>query len=185
MFKNLNEKDKKKIYSLISIGAVCIISLVLLSFLPGGDKKIQDKDKEEAKVQNQKKVAQEDEKESIESRLKKILSQIDGAGDVDVMVTFESSEELQPAFNSNSTTEKTEEKDAQGGVRTITTSSDNKTMVTSNSSNPVIIKTTEAKVKGVIVVASGANNPTVKETLYSAVQTSLQISGHQVEIYSK
>ncbi|RDY24848.1 stage III sporulation protein AG [Romboutsia maritimum] len=183
MFKNLNEKDKKKIYSLISLGAICIISLVLIPFLPGGDKK--SLKKEEANTQNEKQVTKEDERNIVESKLKKILSQIEGAGDIDVMVTFESSEEIQPAFNSNSTTEKTEEKDPQGGVRTITTSSDNKTMVTSNSSNPVIIKTTEAKVKGVIVVSSGASNPQVKETLYSAVQTSLQISGHQVEIYSK
>ncbi len=48
------------------------------------------------------------------------------------MVTFESSEEIQPAFNSNNTTETTEEKDAQGGERTVTTSSENKTMITSN-----------------------------------------------------
>ena len=43
----------------------------------------------------------------------------------------------------------------------------------------------EAKIKGVIVVASGASDPDVKELLYDAVKTSLQISGHQVEIYEK
>jgi stage III sporulation protein AG len=58
-------------------------------------------------------------------------------------------------------------------------------MITSGSSEAVVIKTNEAKIKGVIVVASGASDPQVKETLYSAVQTALQISGHQVEIYTK
>jgi len=58
-------------------------------------------------------------------------------------------------------------------------------MITSGSSDPVVIKTNEAKIKGVIVVATGANDVKVKETLYSAVQTALQISGHQVEIYTK
>ena len=58
-------------------------------------------------------------------------------------------------------------------------------MVTSDSSKPIVIKTKEAKIKGVLVVASGANDPQVKETLYEAVQTALQISGHQVQVYAK
>ena len=58
-------------------------------------------------------------------------------------------------------------------------------MITSNSNNPVIIKTNEAKIKGVIVVSTGANDPIVKESLYKAVQTALQIEGYQVEIFSK
>ena len=40
-------------------------------------------------------------------------------------------------------------------------------------------------INGVIVVATGAKDLTVKETLYSAVQTALQVQGHQVEIYTK
>ena len=181
MFKNLNDKDKKKIYSLLSLAVACVIMLIALSVLPG-DKKSEEK---ASKDKEQNEVSQATSESSLEDKLKKILAQIEGAGELDVMITFESSEEIQPAYNSNSTTEKTEEKDAQGGERTITTSSENKTMITSGSSDPVVIKTTEAKVKGVIVVSSGASNPKVKETLYSAVQTALQVSGHQVEIYSK
>lgn len=183
MLKNLNEKDKKKILSLLSLSVVCIIALGILSW-PG----LMDKDKTkkvEGKKSGESEITQKTEENNLEGKLKKILSQIDGAGEVDVMITFESSEEIQPAFNSNQTTEKTEEKDAQGGERTVTTSSDNKTMITSQSNSPVVIKTTEPKIKGVIVVASGANDPIVKETLYSAVQTSLQVAGHQVEVYNK
>lgn len=181
MFKNLNDKDKKKIYSLLSLAIVCVILLITLSSIPGDNKN----EKEDKNIQENNKVSKESTKDDLESKLKKILSQISGAGELDVMITFESSEEIQPAFNSNSTTETTEEKDQQGGERKITTSSENKTMITEGSNGPVVIKTTEPKIKGVLVVASGANDPKVKETLYSAVQTSLQISGHQVEIYSK
>ena len=81
--------------------------------------------------------------------------------------------------------ETTKEQDSSGGERTTTSSTENKTMITSNSNDPVVLKTSEAKIKGVIVVASGASDPTVKELLYDAVKTSLQISGHQVEIYEK
>lgn len=182
MLKNLNEKDKKKILSLLSLAVICVIALGVLSWLQPGNKT---KDKVEAKKSDKSDISESTEEHGLEQKLKKILSQIDGAGEVDVMITFESSEEIQPAFNSNQTTEKTEEKDAQGGERTVTTSSENKTMITSGSSNPVVIKTTEPKIKGVIVVASGASDPSVKETLYSAVQTSLQVAGHQVEVYYK
>lgn len=185
MLKNLNDKDKRKIYSLISIAGICVVSLVLLSCFPSSNKDDKKIGKTESDKKVEKQIAKESEKDDLESKLTTILSKIDGAGDVDVMITFDSSEEIQPAFNSNQTTETTEEKDAQGGERTVTTSSENKTMITSTSSDPVVIKTTEPKIKGVIVVASGASDPSVKETLYSAVQTSLQVAGHQVEIYSK
>ncbi|HSQ88454.1 stage III sporulation protein AG [Romboutsia sp.] len=181
MFKNLNEKDKKKIYSLLSLGVVCTIALIVM---PSFSKEESETEKK-SNVDNQAQIAKENREYSLEEKLKNILSQIDGAGELDVMITFESSEEIQPAFNTNSTTEKTEEKDPKGGERTITTASENRTMITSSSSDPIVIKTNEAKIKGVIVVASGASDPHVKETLYSAVQTALQISGHQVEIYSK
>ena len=90
-----------------------------------------------------------------------------------------------PAYNSNTTTETTKEQDSSGGERTTTSSTENKTMITSSSNQPVVLKTSEAKIKGVIVVASGAKDQDVKQLLYDAVKTSLQISGHQVEIYEK
>ena len=183
MFKNFNEKDKKKIYSLLSLVVVCGICLIAMSGL-----NLESKDNSEEKVSNNEIVDNSPQianDSSLEGKLKNILSQIEGAGELDVMITFESSEEIQPAYNSNSTTEKTEEKDAQGGERTVTTSTENKTMITGGSSDPIVIKTTEPKIKGVIVVSSGASDQNVKQNLYSAVQTALQISGNQVEIYVK
>ena len=140
------------------------------------DKVVASKDEVNNKI-TQEELSNESSKATLEEKLKNILSQIEGAGEVDVMITYESSEEIQPAFNTNTTTEETKEVDQQGGERTVTTSSENKTMITSSSNQP--------KINGVIVVATGAKDLTVKETLYSAVQTALQVQGHQVEIYTK
>ena len=181
MFKNLNEKDKKKISWLICLAVVCGISLIAIS----GLEKEEVISKDEGNNIVQEDINNESSKSTLEEKLKNILSQIEGAGELDVMITYESSEEIQPAFNTNTTTEKTKEVDQQGGERTVTTSSENKTMITSSSSEPIVIKTNQPKINGVIVVASGAKDPTVKETLYSAVQTALQVQGHQVEIYTK
>ena len=182
MFKNLNEKDKKKIYSLLTLAVICGIALIAMSGLE--DKAISSKDEVNNKI-TQEELSNESSKATLEEKLKNILSQIEGAGEVDVMITYESSEEIQPAFNTNTTTEETKELDQQGGERTVTTSSENKTMITSSSNEPIVIKTNQPKINGVIVVATGAKDLTVKETLYSAVQTALQVQGHQVEIYTK
>lgn len=181
MFKNLNEKDKKKIYSLLTLAVICGIALIAMSGLE--DKAVTSKD--EVNKITQEELSNESSKATLEEKLKNILSQIEGAGEVDVMITYESSEEIQPAFNTNTTTEETKEVDQQGGERTVTTSSENKTMITSSSNEPIVIKTNQPKINGVIVVATGAKDLTVKETLYSAVQTALQVQGHQVEIYTK
>ena len=182
MFKNLNEKDKKKIYSLLTLAVICGIALIAMSGLE--DKAISSKDEVNNKI-TQEELSNESSKATLEEKLKNILSQIEGAGEVDVMITYESSEEIQPAFNTNTTTEETKEVDQQGGERTVTTSSENKTMITSSSNEPIVRKTNQPKINGVIVVATGAKDLTVKETLYSAVQTALQVQGHQVEIYTK
>jgi len=182
MFKNLNEKDKKKIYSLLSLAVICGIALIAIS---GLEKTETAKHEENINTISKEELSNNESKEGLEEKLKNILSQIEGAGELDVMITYESSEEIQPAFNTNTTTEKTKEVDQQGGERTVTTSSENKTMITSSSNEPIVIKTNQPKINGVIVVASGAKDLTVKETLYSAVQTALQVQGHQVEIYTK
>lgn len=181
MFKNLNEKEKKKIYWLLSLAVICGISLIAMS----GIEKKEIVSKDEINNITQEELSNESSKTALEEKLKNILSQIEGAGELDVMITYESSEEIQPAFNTNTTMEETKEVDKQGGERTVTTSSENKTMITSSANDPIVIKTNQPKINGVIVVATGAKDLNVKETLYSAVQTALQVQGHQVEIYTK
>ena len=172
-------EEIKKLKPLLFLAGLCVIGLIAISIMPSNN---------ETKITSTTEIEKQtvkEEKENLETKLTNILSKIDGAGDVDVMITYESSEEIVPAYNSNTTTETTKEQDSSGGERTTTNSTENKTMITSNSNDPVVLKTNEPKIKGVIVVASGANNSNVKELLYEAVKTSLQISGHQVEIYAK
>ena len=186
MFKkiNFNEKEKKKLISLLVVGALCVVSLVALNIIQGKEK-VADAQKEENTTKQSEEAQQasssEKEKDDLEKQLTAILKEINGSGDVSVMITYDNSEEIEPAYNSSATTET----DSSGGERTVETSSENKTLVTSNSSDPIVIKTKEAKIKGVLVVASGAKDAQVKQTLYEAVQTALQISGHQVEVYAK
>jgi len=128
------------------------------------------------------------EEEVEEERLKKILETIKGAGQVEVMITFEIGSEIIPALNTVESVETTEEKDSNGGTRVVNTQNkNNSTVITNDSSGnkPVVIKEIKPQVKGVIVVAEGAENIEVKAKLYEAVKTVLQIPGHRVQVYPK
>lgn len=121
----------------------------------------------------------------LEQKLERILSQIKGVGKVKVMITLEDTTEKIPAINSTTNSEKTNEKDSQGGTReTIREDSSEQVVIKGNDGSVIIIKEIKPKVKGAIVVAEGAEDAQVKEKLYQAVKTVLDISGNKVEIYS-
>ena len=116
MLKKINEMfndtEKKKLKPLIFLAVICVLALIVISVMPDGKK-------EEANVSTDPEVktsASEKEQKDLESKLTQILSKINGAGDVDVMITFQSSEEVVPAYNSNTTTETTKEQDSSGGA---------------------------------------------------------------------
>ncbi|WP_069649478.1 hypothetical protein [Caloranaerobacter ferrireducens] len=128
----------------------------------------------------------EDYANTIEKKLEDILSKIKGVGEVKVMVTLEDTAERIPAINTTKTEEKTSEKDSKGGIREVFKQDYSEQVVTNGNNNNalVIIKEVKPKVKGVIVVAEGADDLYIKEKLYNAVKTVLGISGNKVEIFS-
>lgn len=121
---------------------------------------------------------------SLESRLINMLEKFKGVGKVDVMITFEDSVEKIPASNTIKTIESTKETDSEGGVREINREDTNTQIVNSQSGSPITMKEINPTIKGVIVVAEGAEDPLVLEKLYEAVKTVLGINGNKVQIYS-
>ncbi len=128
------------------------------------------------------------EEELVEHRLKRILEEMRGAGEVEVMITFEMGSEIVPALNTVESRDTTEEKDSNGGTRTLNSESITTNTVISSESGgntPLVLKEIKPQVKGVIVVAEGAEDIEVKASLYEAVKTVLQVPGHRVQIYPK
>ena len=80
--------------------------------------------------------------------------------------------------------ENTNEKDSGGGVREVIREDLKREIVTDNDKSLMIIKEVRPNVRGVIVVAEGAEDILIKEQLYSAVKTVLGIQGNKVEVYS-
>lgn len=179
IFENM---DNKKF--LINIFLVLVLSVIFLLML---NNYVEEDKKDEQTVLKDSSneynyLMKEDYESYIEGKLSNILKKLKGVGEVDVMVVLEDSTEKIPASNITTTTEHTSELDAQGGTREI--SREDETIQVVNTSNEVVVlKEIKPSIKGVIVVAEGAENLTVLENLYEAVKTVLGISGNKVQIF--
>ena len=123
--------------------------------------------------------------DSIEEKLAATLSQIEGAGDVEVMITYESTSEIVPAFSvDRQTTTITDNRES--GTSTTNTENTQSEVVTvggNGGSSALILKEISPKIRGVIVVAEGADDITVRLNLLNAVQTLLNVGPRQVDVY--
>ncbi|HHV26222.1 stage III sporulation protein AG [Anaerosalibacter bizertensis] len=175
--------NKKYINKLLIILIVGIMLLITASLFKDNKKE------ETTKKDNIEKEIKESDMEDyayvLERKLEKILSQIKGAGNVDVMITLDETTEKIPAVNKTENQEKTSEEDSQGGVREINREDSTLQVVTKgNEGSILVLKEIKPKIKGVIIVAEGAYDIEVKEQLYEAVKTVLDVSGNKVEVYS-
>jgi stage III sporulation protein AG len=126
--------------------------------------------------------------DDLESKLKNILSKIDGVGNVEVMISYLSGAEEVPMFNMTEGTTVTNEKDTNGGERKIEQKDYEKTIVfkeEGSTKTPVIQKNIMPEVTGVIVVADGAKNIAVKDNLIKAVEATVNIPSHRIQVFQK
>ncbi|AEF17214.1 stage III sporulation protein AG [Thermoanaerobacterium xylanolyticum LX-11] len=187
-FNKLKQKilkaDNKTIQDLTVIFIIGLIILIGASifFKPKPTNKSSDKQMVEAQITN------EDYASKLESELKEILSRIHGAGNVDVLVTLDSDEEIVAAMDTVQSETTTNEKDSNGGTRTtIQSETDNKIVTSQNTSGenqPMILKKVMPEVRGVVVVADGAKDPNVQYELMTAVETALGIPAYKVKVVS-
>lgn len=180
--KYLDNIDNKKFMA--NIFTILLLSVVLLVVLNTftSDKKNNSTTVLKETKNEYTNLVKDDYESYIEDKLSEILSKLRGVGTVDVMVTLEDSTEKIPASNVTTTREVTSELDSQGGTREV--SREDETIQVVNTSNDVVVlKEVKPSIKGVIVVAEGAENPLVMETIYEAVKTVLGVAGNKVQIF--
>ena len=127
----------------------------------------------------------------LEDRLSRILSQIEGAGEVKVMITLKSSAEKVLDKDTESDQETVTEEDSQGGTRQSSKASKKENTVyasdstTQGSGSPYVSKELSPEIEGVVVIADGGGNAVVKENISSAVQALFDIEPHKIRIMKK
>ena len=159
MFSKLKKIKHIEIYAAVLI-IVVMVGIYLTTFSSGGkDKKV-----ESSISMNEDIFAKE-----MEQKLVKTLGEVRGAGKVSAMVTVASSATIEIAYNID---EKTVTQGSGGNTTTTTTII--KTPVIVNGKNgpqPIILVEIKPKLKGVVIVASGAADVAVRLSLLRAVQT--------------
>lgn len=122
----------------------------------------------------------------VEKEVERLLSRMEGAGKVEIVITYESGREIIRATDIKKSESITEEKDSQGGTRkTEQTDYESKTVYDSSSAGgkPLIIKELYPSVKGVVIIADGAKSSLVRENLTRAVQVLLDIPIHKIKVF--
>ncbi|WNC17127.1 stage III sporulation protein AG [Brevibacillus brevis] len=123
-----------------------------------------------------------------ETQLRDILASVVGVGDVEVMVNLESTPELVMAKNNNNRTSTNQEVDKDRATRNQNDQSKDEEVVIvqgGKQDTPVIVKTLKPRVRGVLVVAKGADNIQVKAWITEAVQKVLDVPAYKISILPK
>lgn len=120
----------------------------------------------------------------LENRLSEILSKIEGAGKTDVLITVSSTREKITA-NSTSTNASTSQNGSGNTVTSTHVTSQPVLVSSGGKTEPYIVQERMPEIVGVIVVAEGGKDPVVRLNVLRAVETALDISADQVEIYSR
>lgn len=108
-----------------------------------------------------------------EEKLESILSEISGAGKVEVMITYYGSSEKDIAYETKTST--------SGSDKNSSGSEDKKAVISGG--EPVVVQEKYPRVKGVIVVAQGADSFEVKRALTDAVTAATGAAACNVCVY--
>lgn len=125
---------------------------------------------------------------TLEEKLATILSMINGAGKVDVMISYINEIEKIPMTDKKITTTVTNEKDSNGGERKTEETSTEENIIYEQSNNmksPVVKQNILPEIVGVIVVADGAGNILIKENLIKAVEATINVPSHRIQVFSR
>lgn len=167
--------SNRPISKYIMIGAVCLGLLALIWPMGGSSSSVANREVSAAKADSG------SFKSEMIANLEGILSQVDGAGQVEVSISLASDGLKSYASNSRDENREITEGGSPAGSRLTSEETKVRDLAVS-SGNPLLVENKTPEVLGVLVVADGANLPEVAERLLEATATLLNISPHQVSV---
>lgn len=173
--------DKKKLNPWIVWGIIIAIALLAGSSIFGSGKK-----KENSPQVNisdevvQQANRSDDYIAQMEKRLSEALAEINGAGRVSVIVSMDDSgEKVLATDNKNKTEHQTEEK----SVFKSSESEENTVMTGQGTGQqPFVVKEKKPNPTGIVVIAEGAGDESVRYELFEAVKALYGISPHRIKV---
>ena len=120
-----------------------------------------------------------------ESKLERILGQVEGIGKVKVMITLASSEERMTLQDTDNTESSTDEQDSNGGSRQqeeYSLKSENVIISSDGNEYPYVVQVNSPKIEGVAVVAEGAGSGKKDSEIIDAVVALFSIEPHKIKV---
>ena len=171
----------KKVSNVLSILLIVGFILLVINIILPKTTSLETKDNNnDTTIENAVATSKYEETEKLD--LVNILKKINGVGNVEVKINFESDEVKVPAYESTKQNTTTEESDNEGGKRTNNQSNDS-TRVVMATEKPYILKTEKPKVIGIVVVAEGASNSRIKHDIEVAVTSLYNLAANKVNVY--
>ena len=122
----------------------------------------------------------------MEERLARVLSQVEGVGEVRVLITWKSSAERVVEKDVPGSSQLVTEEDSSGGKRTTRQESTEEATVyreeENGSRSPYVIKEIKPQAEGVLIVAQGGGNPVTARNILEAVQALFHLEAHKIKI---
>lgn len=193
--ENPEGNNKKKIENLVFFIVVLIITIVVINVIWNGNNKTNN---QETNIVNKKLAESQDTpsgtselqnndiKNELEGKLEKILSKIQGVGEVQVCINYQESAEVVAMYNENSKTSSTEETDTSGGTRKIEEIDTQKDIIykeNNGEKTPITKKVIQPKIEGAIITAKGANNAETKTNIIQAVEAVTGLATHKIQVF--
>lgn len=125
---------------------------------------------------------------AYEAQVKEALDAIVGVEDAIVVVNVDATEKKVLEKNKTSKTQTTDETDREGGKRKVEDQSKEEQLVIIRNGQkevPIVIETKKPVIRGVLVVAKGAENIQVKKWIIEAVTKALDVPSHRVAVMPK
>lgn len=171
-YKNLFSK-KSYLYILLAIGVLVLLSGSFLS----SENDHENKKSKEQTLQNA----------NEEERLEKILSGVYGAGETDVMITYDTGVEKVVVENSKLNKSTDGKSVAEGGDTACEISEEREVVMTGSGSTqkPFVSKEVYPRVRGVLIVADGGDNEKVRYELVNAVAAVLDVPYYRIRVLKK
>ncbi|GAB3052186.1 stage III sporulation protein AG [Virgibacillus ainsalahensis] len=203
LFQKKSNEDKKKTPSnktgyIIVLALVGLLLLVLGNvFSPSSDEsdtetdfeQQMEPDTEETAVEEVSSTMDVDELEkSFKTDMEKMLNKIQGVSEAEVMINLDSSNVKVYEKNLIKGQQTTDENDRNGGTRKVEDVTEESQIVLVRQGDkevPLLTQTEKPEVRGVFVVANGADHASVKKWIVEAVSRVLDVPTHKVSVMPK
>lgn len=202
----VKEKDKKKyikklgdsrLFVVFLAGVLLLVIALPDGFLAGGESSFLQSDTKSGKSGYTKSKEKKEESvnsdseqtqyaQEMEKKLEELLEQVEGVGEVKVMVTLAASTEEVTLKDTPYTKDTVNETDARGGSRSsVSVSQEENSILVEDEQGrnvPYVTKTIEPKIEGIVVLAQGADTAEVKNEIIEAVEVLFSVATHKIKV---